>query len=78
MLKYRIWEKYKKRLQGIFYAGPYIIRGTLMALRDNHFEPEMPILDAHITCLTAGTSWDDLHAPFVLLNRQWLVGYQPD
>jgi len=77
MAQYETWSIFKKPLRGVFYFGPYLVQGTLMRLRDDSFETEMPMFDVTITSQAPGARWGELRAPFALVNTHWLHGYEP-
>jgi hypothetical protein len=77
LVQYEVWKIPAKPLQGSFYFGPYLVQGTLMRLRDDTFEKEVPMFDVHMTNLASGTKWGELRAPFALMNMHWLHGFEP-
>ncbi|RME59160.1 hypothetical protein D6779_04960, partial [Candidatus Parcubacteria bacterium] len=60
-------------IQGVFYFGPYVMRGKLMMKSGRPFSAwkQIPMLDMQIP----GTPWGEINAPFALLNCRWLHGY---
>ncbi len=77
MVDYEVWKVPKIPLQGVFYFGPYLVQGTLMRLRDDSFENEVPMFDVHITSQAPGAHWGELRAQFALMHIHWLHGYEP-
>jgi hypothetical protein len=77
LVDYDVWKIATIPLQGIFYFGPYLVHGTLMKLRDDTFETDVPMFDVHIISQAPGTHLGDIHAQFALMNIHWLHGYEP-
>ena len=77
LVQYEVWKIPAKPLQGSFYFGPYLVQGTLMRLRDDTFEKEVPMFDVHMTNQASGMKWGELRAPFALMNMHWLHGFEP-
>jgi hypothetical protein len=71
-----VWSISKIPLRGVFYFGPYLVQGTLMRLRADSFESEVPMFDVYIKNQTPGAQWGELRAPFALMNIHWLHGYE--
>ena len=76
--QYAVWKQYSNPLSGVFYVGPYMIRGRMMVTSLGLPKEEAPVFDVHITCQVPGTSWAGLYAPFALVNTFWLHGYLPE
>jgi hypothetical protein len=74
---YDYWKSYKKPLAGTFYFGPYTIRGSLMHANLEISEHIMPMCDLRITSQRAGDKFNEINAPFALVNTRWLIGYEP-
>jgi hypothetical protein len=77
MEQYMVWSVPKIPLRGVFNFGSYLVQGTLMRLRDDSFESEVPMFDVCITNQALGARWGELRAPFALMNIHWLHGYEP-
>ncbi|RME87466.1 MAG: hypothetical protein D6770_09290 [Anaerolineae bacterium] len=61
-------------IQGMFYFGPYVMRGKLMVKADGLFAAwkQIPMLEVQIS----RTPWGEINAPFALVNCRWLHGYE--
>ncbi len=77
MAQYAVWSIPKITLRGVFYFGCYLVQGTMMRLRADSFDREVPMFDVTITSQTPGARWGELRAPFALMNIHWLHGYEP-
>lgn len=76
MPQYGVWSVPKIPLRGLFYFGSYLVQGTLMRLRDDSFDSEMPMFDVTINNQARGVHFSELRAPFALMNLHWLHGYE--
>jgi hypothetical protein len=77
MADHVVWAVYKIARPGIFHIGPYLIRGTMMFLREDCVEEVMPMFGVQISHTVPGAALGELSAPFILVNPSWMVGYQP-
>jgi len=72
-----VWDQYEISCPGIFYMGPYLIRGTMMFLCKDRVEEVMPMFGVQIKHTAPGAALDELTAPFIVVNPSWMAGYQP-
>ncbi len=77
MADHEVWAVYKIARPGIFHIGPYLIRGTMMFLREDGIEEVMPMFGVQITHTVPGAALGELSAPFIAVNPSWMAGYQP-
>jgi len=77
LVDYDAWKEPKIPLRGEFYFGPYLVYGTMMRLRDDSFEKEVPMFDVRITNQNPGAYWGEIQAQFALVHIRWLHGYEP-
>ena len=64
----------------VMYAGPFIIRATVMPPTQFHaFESYafMPAKDAVIDCMIPGSLLTGLNAPWIVVNREMWEGFVP-
>jgi hypothetical protein len=71
------WAVHKIACPGIFHVGPYLIRGTMMFLREDCIEEVMPMFGVQIRHAVPEAALGELSAPLILVNPSWMVGYQP-
>jgi len=74
---HEVWAQYEIPCPGIFHMGPYLIRGTMMFLREDCVEEVMPMFGVQIRHTVPGAALGELSAPFIVVNPSWMVGYQP-
>jgi hypothetical protein len=74
-----LWKKYKAPKEGIFYFGPYRIRGKLVFPPANtkRVENELPMINVQITAQSPASPIGTLTAPFIFVNTRWMFGYEP-
>ena len=77
MADHEMWAVHKIPCPGIFHIGPYLIRGTMMFLREDCLEEVMPMFGVQIKHTAPGAALDELSAPFIVVNPSWMAGYQP-
>jgi hypothetical protein len=73
-----LWNLYETPRPGLYFAGPYQLRGCLMLLRREYMEETLPMVDVTISCELPGCEWAGVSAPFALLYTRWLHGYEPE
>lgn len=77
MADHEMWAVHKIPCPGIFHVGPYLLRGTMMFLREDCIEEVMPMFGVQIRHTVPGAALGELSAPFIVVNPSWMVGYQP-
>jgi hypothetical protein len=78
MAQYVLWKTFPKQRSGIFFIGPYMMRGKLMMLTDDIYKKDSIIYDVNITSQGPGSAWSGLSSPFALVNTPWILGFIPD
>jgi hypothetical protein len=77
MADHVVWAVHNIPCRGIFHIGPYLIRGTMMFLREDCVEEVMPMFGVQIKHAAPGAALGELSAPFIVVNPSWMTGYQP-
>jgi hypothetical protein len=75
--QYILWKEYRNSIAGVFFVGPYVMRGRMMAQSMSIFPEESPVYDVQISCPVSGNAWAGIYAPFALVNARWMHGYIP-
>ena len=67
-------------MRGVFYAGPYVIEGTLMTKESDQVLSLgllAVVLEATVHCAAANTRLPDIRSAAMILATARLFGYEP-
>jgi hypothetical protein len=76
------FNEYQYPFHVVLYAGPFIIRGTMLSNDEDDPTPFyenftfFPMIEADIDCLIPGSKLSRLNAPFLALNSIYLHGLE--
>ena len=74
MIRFEVYEAYKKEMKGLYYVGPYLMEGTLKGFENDSFSSTLVMVGVNIRHSNPKSPFKEIQSPHILINTFWLHG----